>query len=126
MNTKFSSIFARYISKNYINGDAAFIGLASPGKAGFWQTESKGYQFWVRADIKGNFFIKNVLSGVYNLYAWFPGFIGEFNYNTIIKVISGANINLGNLVYRPPRDGPTLWEIGIPDHSAGRVLHSQS
>lgn len=49
----------------------------------------QGYQFWVRADVKGNFFIKNVLSGVYNLYAWFPGFIGEFNYNTIIKVISG-------------------------------------
>jgi len=22
------------------------------------------------------------------------------------------------LVYEPPRDGPTLWEIGIPDRSA--------
>lgn len=25
---------------------------------------------------------------------------------------------MGNLVYEPPRDGPTLWEIGIPDRSA--------
>lgn len=25
---------------------------------------------------------------------------------------------MGDLVYKPPRDGPTLWEIGIPDRSA--------
>lgn len=31
---------------------------------------------------------------------------------------SGCNIEIGNLVYEPPRDGPTLWEIGIPDRSA--------
>lgn len=23
------------------------------------------------------------------------------------------------LIYSPPRNGPTLWEIGIPDRSAG-------
>ena len=25
---------------------------------------------------------------------------------------------MGNLVYIPPRDGATLWEIGVPDRSA--------
>jgi hypothetical protein len=25
---------------------------------------------------------------------------------------------VGDLVFEPPRDGPTLWEIGIPDRSA--------
>ena len=25
---------------------------------------------------------------------------------------------MGELVYEPPRDGPTLWEIGVPDRSA--------
>lgn len=25
---------------------------------------------------------------------------------------------MGELEYEPPRDGPTLWEIGIPDRSA--------
>jgi rhamnogalacturonan endolyase len=25
---------------------------------------------------------------------------------------------MGDLVYEPPRDGPTLWERGIPDRSA--------
>ena len=30
----------------------------------------------------------------------------------------GCDIDLGELVYEPPRDGPTLWEIGIPDRTA--------
>lgn len=25
---------------------------------------------------------------------------------------------MGDLVYEPPRDGPTLWEIGVPDRTA--------
>ncbi|KAM7518487.1 hypothetical protein LguiB_017449 [Lonicera macranthoides] len=31
---------------------------------------------------------------------------------------AGRDIEVGDLVYQPPRDGPTLWEIGIPDRSA--------
>lgn len=31
---------------------------------------------------------------------------------------AGCEINVGDIIYEPPRDGPTLWEIGIPDHSA--------
>lgn len=31
---------------------------------------------------------------------------------------AGSKIKLDNLVYEPPRDGPTLWEIGIPDRTA--------
>lgn len=29
---------------------------------------------------------------------------------------------MGELVYEPPRDGPTLWEIGIPDRSAAEFF----
>lgn len=36
----------------------------------------------------------------------------------LIYVKTGCDIDLGDLVYEPPRDGPTLWEIGIPDRSA--------
>lgn len=25
---------------------------------------------------------------------------------------------MGEIVFEPPRDGPTLWEIGLPDRSA--------
>ena len=27
-------------------------------------------------------------------------------------------MDIGDIVYEPPRDGPTLWEIGFPDRSA--------
>lgn len=30
----------------------------------------------------------------------------------------GKKIEVGDLVYDPPRSGPTLWEIGFPDRTA--------
>ncbi|KAL2348988.1 hypothetical protein Fmac_002988 [Flemingia macrophylla] len=97
---------------------SAYVGLAMPGYAGSWQTESKGYQFWNQADKEGHFLIKNIVPGVYNLYAWVPGFIGDYKYATKITIKPGDNINLNSIVYNPPRNGPTLWEIGSPDRSA--------
>ncbi|CAL0313006.1 unnamed protein product [Lupinus luteus] len=112
------------IQDRYINGGKlqyaknAYIGLALPGDAGSWQRESKGYQFWTRTDLKGQFTIENIVPGVYNLYAWVPGFIGDYKYNTSILMTQGGVMNLDKLVYIPPRNGPTLWEIGFPDRSA--------
>lgn len=34
------------------------------------------------------------------------------------SVLAGSVIETGDLVYVPPRDGPTLWEIGFPNRSA--------
>nr|GMD54669.1 probable rhamnogalacturonate lyase B [Ipomoea batatas] len=34
----------------------------------------------------------------------------------------GDNINVRNLVFYPPRNGPTLWEIGIPDRKASEFF----
>lgn len=31
---------------------------------------------------------------------------------------AASDIDVGELVYEPPRSGPTLWEIGIPDRTA--------
>ena len=31
---------------------------------------------------------------------------------------AGSEVKLGALVYEPPRHGPTLLEIGIPDRTA--------
>ncbi|KAG8641067.1 hypothetical protein MANES_13G102600v8 [Manihot esculenta] len=97
---------------------SAHVGLAAPGDAGSWQFESKGYQFWTRANKKGFFSIKNVRAGIYNLYAWVPGFIGNYMYKWRISIKQGSKIILGVLKYIPPRNGPTLWEIGIPNRSA--------
>lgn len=50
-----------------------------------WQ----GYQFWTRADENGYFCINNIRAGDYNLYAWVPGFIGDYRYDYLVTIISG-------------------------------------
>ncbi|KAG2694408.1 hypothetical protein I3760_08G142500 [Carya illinoinensis] len=108
-----------YINEKLMWGQSAYVGLAAPGEKGSWQRESKGYQFWSQADELGYFVIKNVRPGDYNLYAWVPGFIGDYKNDTQITIIPGSEIKLDVMVYEPPRHGPTVWEIGIPDRTAG-------
>lgn len=107
----------------------------------------QGYQFWVQTDSSGNFTIKNVVPGVFQLHGWVPGFIGDYLDKELVTVSSGtytchlylslvsyslssiscelivrkfsdSHVQLGNLTYAPLRDGPTIWEIGFPDRTA--------
>ncbi|KAG6702605.1 hypothetical protein I3842_07G043600 [Carya illinoinensis] len=112
-------VYDPYINKELMGGKSAYVGLAAPGEVGSWQKESKGYQFWTQADEQGRFVIKNVRPGDYNLYAWVPGFVGDYKNSSTISIKPGSEIDLNVLVYEPPRKGPTLWEIGIPDRTAG-------
>nr|GMD58306.1 probable rhamnogalacturonate lyase B [Ipomoea batatas] len=100
----------------------AYVGLAPPGNAGSWQRDVKGYQFWTQTNKTGYFKIRAVRPGNYNLYAWVPGFLGDYKYNISINITPGDNINVRNLVFYPPRNGPTLWEIGIPDRKASEFF----
>ncbi|XP_034892041.1 probable rhamnogalacturonate lyase B [Populus alba] len=79
---------------------------------------TSGYQFWTKTDEGGNFTINGIRPGDYNLYAWVPGFIGDYKFTSVININSGCNIDVGDLVYEAPRNGSTLWEIGFPDRSA--------
>ncbi|KAL6659129.1 hypothetical protein ACP70R_003169 [Stipagrostis hirtigluma subsp. patula] len=108
----------RYLSSEDMPAEKAYIGLASPGQPGSWATESKNYQFWTRATPSGNFSISNVRAGVYNLYAWVPGFLGDYMYSSRLTIAPGRTMSVGDLVFEPPRSGPTLWEIGVPDRTA--------
>ncbi|KAJ4962148.1 hypothetical protein NE237_022087 [Protea cynaroides] len=108
----------RFLYKDNIPANLAYLGLAAPGDIGSWQTESKGYQFWTRANSDGSFSINGVRPGRYNLYGWVPGFLGDYKYGLTVTITPGSKVNLGDLIYEPPRQGPTLWEIGIPDRSA--------
>lgn len=111
-------ILDKCVSDDYIPGNGAYVGLAPPGEPGSWQTECKGYQFWTKADEDGYFSISNIRTGEYNVNAWVPGFIGDYRYDEAISITEGCEIDLGELLYEPPREGHTLWEIGIPDRSA--------
>ena len=44
-----------------------------------WQTDGKHYQYWARADAAGRFTIPNARPGVYTLYAFTDGVLGEFS-----------------------------------------------
>uniref|UniRef100_J3N5T6 rhamnogalacturonan endolyase n=1 Tax=Oryza brachyantha TaxID=4533 RepID=J3N5T6_ORYBR len=112
----------RYMSSDDMAAGLAYVGLASPGQPGSWATESKNYQFWTRATPCGRFSIGIVRAGVYNLYAWVPGILGDYMYTSQLTVTPGCSINLGDLVFEPPRSGPTLWEMGVPDRSAAEFF----
>ncbi|CAI0419728.1 unnamed protein product [Linum tenue] len=101
----------------------AYVGLALPGTTEVaFQFDVKGYQFWTQTDPKGNFVIKNVIPGDYNLYGWVPGVVGTFKHPNLITIQPGNEVKLGPVTYKAPRNGPTLWEIGIPDRSAAEFF----
>ncbi|PIN19713.1 Rhamnogalacturonan endolyase [Handroanthus impetiginosus] len=108
----------RFISDDDMVANGGYIGLAPPAEIGTWQREGKGYQFWTTTDEEGYFSINNIRTGDYILYAWVPGFIGEYRHEELTSISPGCDIDMSELVFEPPRDGPTLWEIGIPDRSA--------
>ncbi|XP_055832433.1 uncharacterized protein LOC129901315 isoform X1 [Solanum dulcamara] len=80
------------------------------------------YQFWTQTDSEGYFLIKNVIPGNYSLYAWVPGFVGDYMYDPYIIVTPGSRKRVETLIYDAPRNGPTLWEIGIPDRTAAEFF----
>ncbi|KAK6923864.1 Rhamnogalacturonan lyase, domain II [Dillenia turbinata] len=84
-----------------------------------WQdAKRQGYQFWVEADKEGCFLIRGIRPGNYSLYAVVPGVLGNYKYESDVTITPGSEIKLGSITFTPPRNGPTLWEIGIPDRSA--------
>ncbi|CAN1159366.1 Rhamnogalacturonate lyase [Linum perenne] len=111
-------VLDRFVSDDCIYASGGYVGLAAPGDVGSWQRECKNYQFWTKTDEDGFFSINNVVTGDYNLYAWVPGFLGDYKNPNLISITSGCYVDMGDVVFEPPRNGPTLWEIGVPDRSA--------
>jgi rhamnogalacturonan endolyase len=109
------------------------VGLAAPdyparggrfGGAGTvdWQLDARHYEFWTRGRDDGQFQIENVRPGVYTLHAIADGVLGEFSQSNIV-VQAGGSLHLGALNWEPVRYGHQLWEIGVPDRSAGEFRH---
>lgn len=110
----------------------AWVGLAhAPYQAEFkkngpitidWQTDGKHYQYWTRADAAGRFTIPNARPGNYTLYAFTDGVLGTFS-RAEVRVEAGKTADLSELTWTPPRYGRQLWEIGVPNRSAGEFRH---
>jgi rhamnogalacturonan endolyase len=108
------------------------VGLAHPDYASWdwrsqrinvdWQLDAKNYEFWVRGDASGKFRIPAVRPGTYTLHAIADNVLGEFALANI-QVKAGQTLDLGTLNWQPVRYGRQLWEIGIPDRTAGEFFH---
>ncbi|KAL1540765.1 rhamnogalacturonan endolyase [Salvia divinorum] len=93
-------------------------GIGTTWRSWIVAREHKGLSILDPNDERGNFSIKGVRAGTYNLYAWVPGVIGDYKHHANITIQLGSQVVMGDIVYDPPRNGPTLWEIRIPDRTA--------
>ena len=115
----------------HVTAAGAWVGLAHASyEADFgkgpitidWQIDGKHYQYWARADADGRFSIPNARAGSYTLYAFTDGVLGEFS-RADVRIEAGKTTDLGELNWVPVRYGRQLWEIGVPDRTAGEFRH---
>ena len=90
---------------------------ASPVRVVLSQTaepynEGDGYIYWADTESNGTFTIRNVRPGTYTLtaYALSGGNTSQLTREGI--VVSGANTDLGNVMWRPERFGTEVFRIG--------------
>ena len=110
--------------KPSISGANANIGLAAAEETdGNWQSQSKGYQYWTKADASGNFTIPAVRPGTYTLYAFTDGVVGEFSKIGVTVTAGGTNAQ-GDITWNVSHPGTSIaWEIGVPDRTAKEFKH---
>ncbi|KAH9611925.1 hypothetical protein KSS87_014543 [Heliosperma pusillum] len=90
----------RYRWKTLRSASSASMGLAVPG------IEDSGTKLGLNAVRDINFGLKQTIMDVLRLKEYMKVFI------------TCSAIDLGDLVYEPLRNGPTLWQIGFPDRTA--------
>jgi rhamnogalacturonan endolyase len=120
----------------------AWVGLAAPDSGlsnatDNWQFQADRYQYWVRAAADGSFTIPDIQTTstygggpeTYRLTVYSEGAtagtgaVEEFQLGDH-TFTPGESRNLGVVPLTVPRQaGDLLWEIGIPDRSAGEFRH---
>lgn len=85
-----------------------------------------GYQFWTLTDTNGDFELKNVRPGEYNLYAYAKaGEVTDMLEKDDIIVTSGDN-DLGTIIWTPKRYTQLLWMIGQNDRRSSEFHYSDA
>ena len=78
-------------------------------------TQKGGYMFYTHADDSGKFTFQNVRPGTYSLFAFATqGTITQQLQKDGIDV-SGPSVDLGTVVWSPPKYNNFLWQIGKSD-----------
>ena len=85
-----------------------------------------GYQFWTLTDKNGDFVIKNVRPGDYNLFAYAKaGEVTDMLEQDDITVTTGSN-DLGTISWTPAKYGELLWMIGQNDRRSSEFHFSDA
>lgn len=101
----------------------AWIGLAQPPAGLDFQSETKNYQYWSHVAADGRFTIPHVRPGVYTLYAFVDGEVGQYVQEKVTVTAGGVHA-LDPIVWTIPRTGGYLaWEIGRPDRDSTEFRH---
>ena len=85
-----------------------------------------GYQFWTLTDENGNFEVKNVRPGNYNLFAYAKaGEVTDMLEQDDITVTAGDN-DLGSVTWTPKKYTQMLWMIGHNDRRSSEFRLSDA
>ena len=85
-----------------------------------------GYQFWTLTDENGNFEVKNVRPGNYNLFAYAKaGEVTDMLERDDITVTAGDN-DLGTVTWTPKKYTQMLWMIGHNDRRSSEFCLSDA
>lgn len=89
-----------------------------------WQRQGKDYWFWAEAERDGSFEIDKVRPGEYTLYSFVSGVFDEYRQDGV-EVKPGSVNDLGEIKWTPRTHGKLIWQIGVPDRTAGEYLHGE-
>ena len=119
--TKLPNLTVGLAHPDYTTTFGGFVQRSGNGNLITWQHDGNYYEFWNNGTDDGKFTITNVRPGTYTLHAFADGVLGEFA-QTKITVEAGKNLDLGQLKWRPIRDGQQIWEIGYPNRNGGEFF----
>jgi rhamnogalacturonan endolyase len=107
------------------NGElAAFahVVLAAPNPD--WQVQCMGYMFSATTTQQGRYTFRNVIPGDYSLYAFQDGYASQFELKNV-RVSANTTKRMVPAVWPALAQCTRIWQIGVPDRSAGEFRHGR-
>jgi rhamnogalacturonan endolyase len=93
----------------------AWVVLAPPESID-WALSAKGYLFWTKTDERGDFTIRSIRPGTYNLFVSGADQFVDFKLADL-SVHPDQRMDVGALQWKPITHGRRLWQIGVADRS---------